>query len=180
MHWCLWVFLSCFLGTCTNKCIAYWFQGSFLGSVKLRDWVGRLKSMLRVLRQSQPCGCPLRAVGRRDILDIILRMPCTCSQSLSRGWAVLQSCPAVVFSLVVVQHSWIHQLLWANATAGAWGFIFILCYWSWRDRKSFLFRNGECHWKLTLKSSKLNMESIPVVNVDSWKNTSVFSAVWMS
>lgn len=173
-----WSFLS--LGTCTNKCIAYWFPGNFLGSVKLREGVGRLKSMLPVLSQSQPFGCPLRTLGRRAVLDIILRIPCTCSLEFSCRWADLQSCPTVVFSPVVVQHSWIHQMFWANAAAGEWSFIFILSYWSWRDRKSFIYINGEYHWKLILKGSKLNMESIPVVNIDSWKNTTVFSAVWMT
>lgn len=54
---------------------------------------GRLKSMPPVLRQSHPFGCPLRAIGSRDILDIIPRMPYTCSSVALPGVGVLCSRP---------------------------------------------------------------------------------------
>lgn len=54
---------------------------------------GRLKSVPPVLRQSHPFGCPLRAIGSRDILDIIPRMPCTCSSVALPGVGVLCSRP---------------------------------------------------------------------------------------
>lgn len=64
--------------------------------------MGRLKSVLPVLKQSHLFlfSCLLMATGNRDILDIIPTV-------VDRGLVL----SVVVFSVVVVQHSGIYQLL---------------------------------------------------------------------
>lgn len=77
MHWCLWVsFPISWEHVQINHnywCIAYWFPGDLLDSIKIREWMGRLKSVLPVLKQSHLFlfSCLLMATGSRDILDII-------------------------------------------------------------------------------------------------------------
>lgn len=112
MHWCLWVFFPISWEHMQINhyywCIAYWFLRNFLDSIKIREWIGNLKSMLPVLRHSHLFlfGCLLKAMGSRAILDIIRRMLCTCTYisclgwecfSLAQFWCFHQLCSTAVF-----------------------------------------------------------------------------------